>query len=105
MQLFKKWEKRPKKVTSFKFSSILGTVFLWIFWPSFNAGLASGDQQQRAVFNTYFALAACTCASFVVSSLLDREGRYRMVNDSLKALLITYIALNKDLRKKLSLLW
>ncbi|EDV19600.1 expressed hypothetical protein [Trichoplax adhaerens] len=61
-------------------SAMIGTVFLWIFWPSFNAGLASGDQQQRAVFNTYFALAACTCTSFVVSSLLDREGRYRMVH-------------------------
>ncbi|RDD37533.1 Ammonium transporter Rh type C [Trichoplax sp. H2] len=43
-------------------------------------GLASGDQQQRAVFNTYFALAACTCTSFVISSLIDREGRYRMVH-------------------------
>ncbi|EDV19599.1 uncharacterized protein TRIADDRAFT_33274 [Trichoplax adhaerens] len=61
-------------------SAMIGTVFLWIFWPGFNAGLASGDQQQRAVFNTYFALAACTCTSFVISSLIDREGRYRMVH-------------------------
>lgn len=86
------------KCEKFTYYSVLGTVFLWIFWPSFNAGLASGDQQQRAVFNTYFALAACTCVSFIISSLLDHEGRYRMVNDPIYALLIAKIAINTNLK-------
>lgn len=58
---------------------ILGTIFLWIFWPSINSALATGAEQQRAVYNTYFALAASTGASFVISSLLDRQGKYHMV--------------------------
>jgi len=33
--------------------SMIGTVFLWMFWPSFNsAAAASGDAQMRAVINT-----------------------------------------------------
>jgi ammonium transporter Rh len=33
----------------------VGTVFLWMFWPSFNAGAAAeGDAQMRAVVNTYY---------------------------------------------------
>ena len=35
--------------------SMVGTVFLWVFWPSFNAGAAAeGDAQMRAIINTYF---------------------------------------------------
>ena len=37
--------------------SMVGTVFLWMFWPSFNGGAAaSGDAQQRAIINTYYSL-------------------------------------------------
>ena len=33
----------------------VGTVFLWMFWPSFNAGAAAeGDAQMRAIVNTYY---------------------------------------------------
>ena len=35
--------------------SMVGTVFLWVFWPSFNAGAAAeGDAQMRAIINTYY---------------------------------------------------
>ena len=35
--------------------SKVGTVFLWMFWPSFNAGAAAeGDAQMRAIVNTYY---------------------------------------------------
>ena len=57
-----------------------GTVFLWLFWPSFNSAVAApGDAQHRALLNTYFALAAGAVATFVTSSLTDRRGRFEMV--------------------------
>jgi len=60
--------------------SMIGTVFLWIYWPSFNAALAPGDDQQRAVINTYLALASCCVTTFVVSSLLDNKNKFDMVH-------------------------
>ena len=33
--------------------SLLGTVILWVFWPSFNGLLATGAARHRAVINTY----------------------------------------------------
>lgn len=40
--------------------AMIGTLFLWIFWPSFNSALLDGVDQERAILNTYLALAACT---------------------------------------------
>lgn len=40
--------------------AMVGTLFLWVFWPSFNSALLDGPEQQRAILNTYLALAACT---------------------------------------------
>lgn len=40
--------------------AMVGTLFLWIFWPSFNSALLDGADQERAILNTYLALAACT---------------------------------------------
>merc|ERR1719167_1634421 len=46
-------EKAGAHYTSDLFSMI-GTIFLWMFWPSFNGGAAAeGDAQMRAVLNTY----------------------------------------------------
>lgn len=40
--------------------AMIGTIFLWIFWPSFNSVLVDGADQERAIFNTYLSLAAAT---------------------------------------------
>lgn len=40
--------------------AMIGTLFLWIFWPSFNSALLDGIEQERAILNTYLALASCT---------------------------------------------
>ncbi|KAG0426927.1 hypothetical protein HPB47_025994, partial [Ixodes persulcatus] len=40
--------------------AMIGTLFLWLFWPSFNAALAYGDARHRAVINTFMCLLACT---------------------------------------------
>lgn len=40
--------------------AMVGTLFLWIYWPSFNSVLADGTGQERAILNTYLSLAAAT---------------------------------------------
>merc|ERR1719431_432609 len=57
--------------------SMVGTIFLWMFWPSFNAGAAaSGDAQQRAVINTYFSLCSCALATFAFSALVTPSKKF-----------------------------
>lgn len=58
----------------------LGTIFLWIFWPSFNsAPTALGDGQHRTALNTYYSLAASTLSTFALSALVGGDGRLDMV--------------------------
>ncbi|NXW61737.1 RHD protein, partial [Eurystomus gularis] len=58
--------------------SMLGTLFLWIFWPGFNSALA--ESRSRAVYNTYFALAVSAVTAFVLSVLTTKDGRFRMTH-------------------------
>ncbi|EEC17214.1 ammonium transporter, putative, partial [Ixodes scapularis] len=44
--------------------AMIGTLFLWLFWPSFNGALAFGDARHRAVINTFMCLLACTVTAF-----------------------------------------
>ncbi|XP_066577590.1 ammonium transporter Rh type B [Amia ocellicauda] len=61
--------------------AMIGTIFLWMFWPSFNSAVtAHGDDQHRTVMNTYYSLASCTLATFAVSSLVNGEGKLDMVH-------------------------
>ena len=49
--------------------SMTGTLFLFVYWPSFNGGGASGSQQMRAVINTYLSLTSSVISSIIVSRL------------------------------------
>ncbi|XP_008151424.2 ammonium transporter Rh type A [Eptesicus fuscus] len=61
--------------------AMIGTLFLWIFWPSFNSAIAeAGDKQYRAVVNTYFSLAACVLTAYAFSSLVEHRGKLDMVH-------------------------
>ncbi|GIX87658.1 ammonium transporter Rh type B [Caerostris darwini] len=60
--------------------AMIGTIFLWMFWPSFNSALAVGNEQHRSVINTFVALLACCVITFAISSLVDGEGRLNMVH-------------------------
>ncbi|NXX61222.1 RHL protein, partial [Scopus umbretta] len=59
--------------------SVLGTLFLWVFWPSFNSVQAVKDRN-KAIYNTYFALAASAVTAFVLSVLTTKDGKFRMTH-------------------------
>ncbi len=61
--------------------AMIGTVFLWMYWPSFNAA-PSGNavQANRAVVNTYFSIISSCVVSFIASYALRREKRFFMVD-------------------------
>ncbi|XP_033991422.1 ammonium transporter Rh type A [Trematomus bernacchii] len=61
--------------------AMIGTVFLWMFWPSFNSAIAEpGYAQLTAVINTYLSLAACVLSAYAVSSLVEHKGKLDMVH-------------------------
>jgi len=62
--------------------AFIGTLFLWIYWPSFVGGAleAGSAAQQRAVVNTILALSGSTVAAFALSVLLNHESKVRPVD-------------------------
>nr|AIC81181.1 Rh family A glycoprotein [Anabas testudineus] len=61
--------------------AMIGTVFLWMFWPSFNSAIAESDNDQlTAVINTYLSLAACVLSAYAISSLVEHKGKLDMVH-------------------------
>ncbi|CAJ0938637.1 unnamed protein product [Ranitomeya imitator] len=61
--------------------AMIGTLFLWMFWPSFNSAIAAhGADQEMAIINTYFSLAACVLTAYAFSSLVEHKGKFDMVH-------------------------
>ena len=60
--------------------SMIGTIFLWLFWPSFNGVLAEGESQHRVVINTVYALVSSCIFSFIFSGLLREKGKFSMAD-------------------------
>ncbi|XP_067840575.1 ammonium transporter Rh type A-like [Heptranchias perlo] len=61
--------------------AMIGTLFLWMFWPSFNSAIVeSPNGQYRAIINTYYSLAACVLTAYAFSSLVDKKGKLDMVH-------------------------
>ena len=54
--------------------AMIGTTFLWVYWPSFVASPAGAHDQERAIVATTLSLAASCVAAFVCSVLL-RGGK------------------------------
>ncbi|XP_009071991.1 PREDICTED: ammonium transporter Rh type B-like, partial [Acanthisitta chloris] len=60
--------------------AVVGTIYLWIFWPSFTSATTVHDHVEPwAVLNTYFSMVASTVATFILSPLLHGESTLRMV--------------------------
>ncbi|KFP75522.1 Blood group Rh(D) polypeptide, partial [Apaloderma vittatum] len=85
--------------------SVLGTLFLWVFWPSFNSVLVLKDMSKadnntvsavtaseaanttflayeasKAAGNTFFALAVSAVTAFILSVLTTKDGKIRMTH-------------------------
>jgi len=58
--------------------SLLGTLFLWLFWPSANAALAEGAEQHKVVMNTLLALCSSTVFVYITSALVRREYKFKI---------------------------
>lgn len=73
-------------------TAMIGTIFLWIYWPSFNGALASlpiGTKVDEAtayekqaqflcIINTVLSLCGCCVAAFGTSALVG--GRFNMIH-------------------------
>jgi len=52
--------------------SILGSMVLWIFWPSFCSAVVPAEQFQATAVNTIMALCGATVATYVMSPALHK---------------------------------
>jgi ammonium transporter Rh len=59
--------------------SIIGTIFLFCFWPSFNAATTSGIDRLRAVTNTYVSICASVIGAFTMSTIVGK-GKLDMIH-------------------------
>jgi ammonium transporter Rh len=57
--------------------AMIGTIFLFVLWPSFNAALAPPSTQHRVVVNTVLALCASVVFAFLGSRVF-RGGKFDM---------------------------
>ena len=60
--------------------AMIGTIFLWMYWPSFNGALADGNSQHRVVINTYLALTNSCIMAFICSKILRPHHKFDMVD-------------------------
>lgn len=51
-----------------------------MFWPSFNSAELEGDDQHRAVINTYLSLASCCVTAFAISAAFTPSHKFDMVH-------------------------
>lgn len=74
---------RPSEANGTRPPLLTGTIYLWMFWPSFNSAItAHGDDQHRTALNTYYSLAACTLATYGMSAITSHDGKLDMVRQS-----------------------
>lgn len=58
--------------------SMIGTLFLWIYWPSYNMIMATESEQMRVVMATVLSLSASVIAAFVASNFLRGQNKFDM---------------------------
>ncbi|XP_040612304.1 blood group Rh(CE) polypeptide [Mesocricetus auratus] len=72
---------KVQMATSSSLFAMLGTLLLWIFWPSFNSVLVEvPNDKRKAVLNTYYALAVSAVTATSMSALSHPQGKINMVH-------------------------
>jgi hypothetical protein len=51
--------------------SLLGTIILWVLWPSFNSALAPEGTQVQSVINTILAISSSSISAAYFNMLVD----------------------------------
>ncbi|KAJ3442357.1 rh50 isoform b [Anaeramoeba flamelloides] len=59
--------------------SLIGTIFLWLFWPSFNGALGVPGSRFRVVINTVMSL-CCSCVVTFFFSAIFHKGKFDPVD-------------------------
>ncbi|KAI3380944.1 hypothetical protein SNEBB_006781 [Seison nebaliae] len=59
--------------------AMIGAIFLFLFWPSFNSAAAVGHGQLRAVVNTFLSIVSSAFITFAISALVN-DGKLNMVH-------------------------
>jgi len=60
---------------------VIGTIFLFLFWPSFNGAPSLNEsQQQRVVLNTFLSISASCFCAFLASHVIRKEHKFCMVD-------------------------
>ena len=58
--------------------AMIGTIFLWMHWPSFNSGIVTDTAgMHRAVVNTILSLTGSCLSTFVFSAIYN-QGKFHM---------------------------
>jgi len=52
---------------------MIGTIFLYLYWPSFNAALAPDIQKQRTAFNTALSISGACIGACAISRLVHMK--------------------------------
>lgn len=61
--------------------AMIGTVFLWMYWPSFNGAVGVDDEKRHlAVVNTVLSLCGSCVAAFLMSHWMRGERQFCMVD-------------------------
>eukprot|EP01119_Soliformovum_irregulare_P025616 TRINITY_DN953_c0_g1_i1.p1 TRINITY_DN953_c0_g1~~TRINITY_DN953_c0_g1_i1.p1 ORF type:complete len:819 (-),score=301.90 TRINITY_DN953_c0_g1_i1:59-2515(-) len=60
--------------------AMIGTIFLFIYWPSFNGALGVGNQKHRAIINTVLSLSASVFTTFFATQLWRNDRKFNMVD-------------------------
>ncbi|XP_027720729.1 blood group Rh(CE) polypeptide isoform X1 [Vombatus ursinus] len=73
-------EKERGTTTSSLFTT-LGTLFLWVFWPTFNSALLEyPSEKETAVYNTYYALTVSAVVAMSFSAATHSHGKISMTH-------------------------
>ena len=60
--------------------SMVGTLFLWMYWPSFNGAFADYDARERVVIHTVLSLTHSCLFAFIISRLVNKDHKFDMIH-------------------------